>query len=50
MRKEIQFRLELTEDVNRLFWTEYPNAFAVVTNSDVRVYSIYWRYAVGKKG
>jgi hypothetical protein len=49
MRRESKFKLELTEDINRLFWTDYPNTFAAVTNTDVRIYSVYWRYTSNKK-
>lgn len=49
MRKESKFRLELTEDINKLFWTDYPNTFAIVTNTDIRIYSVYWRYIVNKR-
>ena len=49
MRKESKWRLELTEDINRLFWTEYPNSFAVVTNTDIRIYNIYWRYTANRR-
>jgi hypothetical protein len=31
MRKEVKWRLELSEEVTRVFWTNYPNTFAAVT-------------------
>ena len=50
MRKEVKWRIEFADDVVRVFWTGYPNMFAVVTHEEVRVVSIYWRYMMLKKG
>ena len=37
------------DEVVKVFWTNYPNTFAVVTYEQVKVFSIYWRYMVLKK-
>lgn len=49
MRKEIKWRLELAEEVTKVFWTNYPNSFAAVTYEECTVYNIYWRYMMLKK-
>lgn len=49
MRKEVKWRIEFPEDVTKVFWTQYPNTFAMVTQEEVRVISIYWRYMMLKK-
>ena len=37
------------EEAVKVFWTNYPNTFAVVNYEEVRVINIYWRYMVLKK-
>lgn len=49
MRKEVKWRLELPEELTKVFWTNYPNTFAAVAYEEVRVINIYWRYMVTKK-
>ena len=49
MRKEIKWRLELAEEVTKVFWTYYPNSFAVCTHEECIIYNIYWRYMMLKK-
>ena len=49
MRKEIKWRLEFAEEVTKVFWTDYPNAFAAVTHEEVIITNVYWRYMVLKK-
>jgi hypothetical protein len=49
MRKEVKWKLEMAEEVTRVFWTNYPNTFAVVTYEEVKIINIYWRYMVMKK-
>ena len=44
-RKEVKYRLELPEDLRKVFWTEYPDTFAVMTQWGVRVYSLFWKYS-----
>ena len=49
MRKEIKWRLQLAEEVTKIFWTNYPNSFAVCTHEECIIYNIYWRYMILKK-
>lgn len=49
MRKEVKWKLELAEEVVKVFWTNYPNTFAAVTYEEVKIINIYWRYMVLKK-
>jgi len=49
MRKEIKWRFEMKEEVVKVFWTSYPNQFAVVTYEEIVVMNVFWRYMVMKK-
>ena len=44
MRKEVKWRIEYPEEVTKVFWTNYPNTFAVATHEECTIYNIYWRY------
>jgi hypothetical protein len=39
----------MREEVIKVFWTIYPNQFAVVMHEEVIVMNVYWRYMVMKK-
>lgn len=49
MRKEIKWRLEMKEEVLKVFWTSYPNQFAAVMHEEIVIINVYWRYMVLKK-